>query len=588
MQFTDLESYYTYLEEDKNFSILDFNTIKYLKILGDSSSEVELKKLCSYEQFFCDFSIKKGEHIPQYQMGDYKYPALEMFDDNFEYIKKRAEETINPKYKSRYNHILWLSQQKHYTYAKQAIESYMNVLENSDFAANDNLLNNSFRAYFENLFLLSQSINYKSAETIDYFITLLSGSKISEFCKCAIMRFIVENIKKSDAVLFEKFFEYAKSQVEIAEDRLLESFLKLLITLSQKLKKSAASFHDKLGDWHISQLKKEDKQGFVAHHFYLNALEEYRKANIKEKVEQTSVLLEQAKKTINLKRIPFEIKDDKILEKLNQYWKITSDNIKSIVTEKPSKDIYEYLIVEDFLPKPHSEEEKPKSALLDLVTTMTFDINRNINKNKSGIINSYHLHINNFTFRQISCVFLEGMKEGKITFQSLIDYLKNYTWYGTDFTYVDNNNEKQGFDWIELLTPSLQVFFNQIEADIKTATNHNQGYIVAIDSLVLKFEGLLREFSRAIEAQTIEFKADGTEERISFDKLLDNEKITDLIPVNNIAFFKYLFTSEGMNLRNNIAHCFYKTENYSSATVLLLIVALLRLGNYRFEKKLDK
>ncbi len=67
--------------------------------------------------------------------------------------------------------------------------------------------------------------------------------------------------------------------------------------------------------------------------------------------------------------------------------------------------------------------------------------------------------------------------------------LKNYTWYGTDFTYVDNNNEKQGFDWIELLIPSLQVFFNQIEADIKTITNHNQGYIGCNRQFGLKFEG---------------------------------------------------------------------------------------------------
>lgn len=583
MQFTNLKSYYTYLEEDENFLIRDFNTAKYLKILGDSVSEAELKKLCSYEQFFCDFSIEKGEHIPQYQMGDYKYPTLEMFDDNFVYLKKRAEETINPKYKSKYNHILWLSPQKHYNYAKQAIENYMNLLENSSFAADDNLLNHSFRTYFENLFLLSQSINYKIVETIDYFITLLSGDKINEFCKYAIMKFIIENIKKNDAVLFEKFFDYANNQLDTAEDRLLESFLKLLIILSQKLKKSPATFHEKLGDWHISQLQKEDKQGFVAHYFYLNALEEYKKANHKEKIEQTSVLLEQAKKTINLKRVPFEIRDEKIQEKLNQCWKITYDTIKRIVTEKSSKDIYEYLILEDFLPKPDSEEEQPRSALSDLVTTMTFDINRNVNKNKSGMINSYHLHISSFTFPQISCVFLEGIKEGKITFESLIDYLKNYTWYATDFTYVDSNNEKQGFDWIELLTPSLQVFFNQIEADIKTAINHNQGYIVAIDSLVLKFEGLLREFSRAIGAQTIEIKADGTEERISFDKLLDNEKITDLLPANDIAFFKYLFTTEGMNLRNNIAHCFYKTENYKSATMLLLIVALLRLGNYHLK-----
>lgn len=94
--------------------------------------------------------------------------------------------------------------------------------------------------------------------------------------------------------------------------------------------------------------EKENEQSFVAHYFYLNALEEYRKANHKEKMEQTSVSLEQAKKTINLKRVPFEIKDEKIVEALNQYWKMTVDIIKRIVTEKSSKDIYEYLILDDF------------------------------------------------------------------------------------------------------------------------------------------------------------------------------------------------------------------------------------------------
>ncbi len=31
-------------------------------------------------------------------------------------------------------------------------------------------------------------------------------------------------------------------------------------------------------------------------------------------------MLEKAKKTIDLKKITFEIKDEEILEKLNQYW----------------------------------------------------------------------------------------------------------------------------------------------------------------------------------------------------------------------------------------------------------------------------
>lgn len=108
---------------------------------------------------------------------------------------------------------------------------------------------------------------------------------------------------------------------------------------------------------------------------------------------------------------------------------------------------------------------------------------------------------------------------------------------------------------------------------------------MAIDSLVLKFEGLLREFSRALGAQTIEIKKNGTKKRISFDKLMDNEKVRALIPEGDIAFFKFLFTSDGMELRNNIAHSFYSTKNYSSEKMLLLIVPLPRLGNFKIEPK---
>ena len=162
----------------------------------------------------------------------------------------------------------------------------------------------------------------------------------------------------------------------------------------------------------------------------------------------------------------------------------------------------------------------------------------------------------------------------------MIDFLKNNSWYGQDFTYLNADGQIEGFNWIELLSPSLFGFFTQSEIDIKQNKNNNVGYILPIDSLVIKFEGLLREFSRHIGAQTIEIKDNGTEERISFEKLLENEKLKALLPEDDIALFKFLFTSEGMNLRNNIAHCFFQTKNYSAGTMLLLITALLKLGNY--------
>ena len=585
MDFNNLGEYYEYLENDTNFECLDLNTYKYITALRDKTEDENTKKLCSYELFFADFSIETGLHVPKFQSGSTAYPTLELFDDNFDYIKVRAENVKNPKYKAKYNHLLWLSPQKHIDFAKKAIESYLLLLQNSSFSVEDNLQCFSFAKYFKNLFVLSQTVNYKKDEIITYFVSLLESGKLNNFTKYSLMEFIVENGKNIDSSIKQTFYDYSKNRIDHISERVLESYLNLLVILSQKLNKPTNEFHEKLGDYHIAQLKIEKNQGFIAHHYYTNALEEYKKANNKEKIEQTAVLLEQAKKTIDLKKVSFELEDEKFNKILNQWWDFTKGKTTQLIEKGNDKDIYEYLILENLFPKAAILNEEIKPVMLDLVSTMTFDINKNVSKNKSGAINPYSIHINNFSINHIWLVVSKGIKSGKISYDSLIDYLKNNSWYGQDFTYLDTNNEIQGFNWIELLSPSLQSFFVQTEIDIKTNNHNPQGYILAIDSLVLKFEGLLRELSRMIGAQTIEIKENGTEERIGFDKLLDNEKIKALIPKDDIAFFKFLFTSSGMNLRNNVAHCFFTTKNYTSAVMLLLIVALLRLGNYELKTK---
>lgn len=587
MDFNNLDEYYDYLENDTNFSFLDLNTYKYITFLRDKIEDEKTKKLCSYELFFADFSIENGIHVPKFQSGANAYPTLELFDDNFDYIKTRANQVQNPKYKAKYNHLLWLSPQKHIDFAKQAIESYLSLLKKSSFSVDDNLQCLSFGKYFKNLFILSQTINYKKEEIINYLVSLLESDKLNDFTKYSLMDFLIQNGKKIDSSITKQFYDYSNNKINHLNGRILESYLSLLVLLSQKLKTSQSEFHEKLGDYHISQLETEKNKGFIAHHYYTNALEEYKKANNKEKIERTSVLLEQAKKTIDLKKISVSSEDNEEMQNLlNQWWNFTKAKTNHLIENGNSEDIFGFLIVENLFPKTDKLNEEKRPTILDLVTTITFDINKNVSKNnKSSGINLYSLHINNFSIRQIWLVFSEGIKSGKISFESLIDYLKNNSWYGNDFTYLDTNNETQGFNWIELISPSLQSFFVQSEIDIKTNSNNPQGYILAIDSLVLKFEGLLREFSRMIGAQTIEIKDNGTEERISFDKLLDNEKLKALLPTDDIAYFKFLFLSDGMNLRNNIAHSFFKTKNYTSGTMLLLIVALLRLGNYKLEIK---
>lgn len=574
--FENLQAYYDYLENDNSLS-LDFNVTKSLILLRDKTVEQELKTICSYEIFFSDFTIFNGELESKISLASGEsYPNLGLFKDDLKYILSRAETVRNPKYSAKYNHLLWESKQKHNKYAKKAIDSYYSFLKNVIIPP-DNLSNFNFGTFFKNLFILSQKINYKKEEAIQLIVSLLGTKKINDYHEYFIMKFIAEEGKKIDPKNLQFFFNYSNKVIDENHYPGFEvEFLQLLIILCQKLKHSPKSYHNKLAEFHIAQSRKHE-DSFVVHDYYLKALAEYQKAGNKKEIEKVTILVEKAKKNLNLKLIKYEHTD----ERIQKYWDMIIKMTDELTEKYTAEEIYSYIITSNHIfPQSKVLNENVDSVLLDIVTIINFDINKNVSQKQTGIINPYSIHIQNFSINHLWMIFSKGIKTGKVSFASLIEFFKNHSWYGQNFTYTNADGEVDGFNWLELLSPSLLSFFTQIEIGIKLNTYDNQGYILAIDSLVLKFEGLLREFSRSIGAQTIEIREDGTEERISFEKLLENEKLQKIVPKDDIALLKFIFLSEGLNLRNNIAHCFYRTKNYSPSIMLLLISALLKLGNY--------
>lgn len=576
--FKSLKDYYDYIKNDNDFD-QKFGISSNLNSLRDSIEDINEKKKCTLEIYFSDFNFQQGNYVPLFSNNESSYPSQSLFED-FEYIKYRAslDDSISPKYLAKYNHLLWDSSHKHIDYAKKAIDNYFNFLTSTLLPKDDNLSNRGFSEMFKNLFVLAQTINHKKADSLKYLIDKLDTEDINGFQKYLLMDFVTKNSKKLDKEYTNRFFEYSK---EVIEKDLYPDFdkeyLQLLIDISIKLGKSQKDFHNKLGDCHIADSSKH-KESFVVHDFYLKALKEYQKAGNKKKIEEVTVLIEKAKDNLNFK----SIKTEHSSPELQKWYDALNEMTTNLVEKGESKDIYEYLILSDqIFPKAKVLDEKINSVMMDLVSTMTFDINRNVSGKKGGI-NSYYIHIQNFTMRHLWLVFSKGLKNGKISFESLKDFLKNNTWYGVEFSIKNPAGKTETNSWLQLLTPALDSYFKQSEIDIKTNTNSSSGYILSVDSLVLKFEGILREFSKSIGAQTIDIKENGTQERISFEKLLENEKFIELVPEDDIALFKFMFTSEGMNLRNNIAHCFFKSKDYSAEIMWLLICAFLKLGNYKF------
>ncbi|PKL80379.1 MAG: hypothetical protein CVV25_04415 [Ignavibacteriae bacterium HGW-Ignavibacteriae-4] len=578
MKFENLDEYYNYLESD-NSLIIDISISNSLLELRDKIEDADLKKYCSYELFFNDYIFRDGNSNPKYHDIDRSsYPNLDLFNDDLDYIKIRAEKTVNPKYKAKYNHLLWNSEHKHRSFATLAIDNYLAFLKTVSFNYQDSLSNQSFGSYFQNLFILSQYSNFKKDEVIQFLISHLGKYIINSYTEYSLVNFIVKKGKKIDISNFNTFFEYSKCIIENKTyPELLEEYLGLQIILSQKISVPPKPFHNRLAEFYITK-SEEHKGSFIVHDFYLKALVQYKKAGNKEKIEDVTVLIEKAKKNLNFELLEVENTD----EEFQKIWDLFNKETDEIIDKYDSKGIYTYLILCDkIFPNAAVLYEEIRPVALDLVSVMNFDINKNVTGNKKSGIDPYSIYIQSFSINYLWMIISKGFKKGKVTLNTIIDFLKENSWYGQDFTSVNTEGQVEGFNWIELLSPSLFSFFNQIEIDIKQNKNSSIGYILPIDSLVIKFEGLLREFSKHIGAQTIEIKENATQERISFEKLLDNVKLNEIIPEDDIAFFKFLFTSDGMNLRNNVAHCFYQTKNYLASTMLLLITALLKLGNYK-------
>ena len=83
----------------------------------------------------------------------------------------------------------------------------------------------------------------------------------------------------------------------------------------------------------------------------------------------------------------------------------------------------------------------------------------------------------------------------------MIEYLAKYSWLGQTFTKIDLGGEPVKYNWIGVIAPSLIEYFTQMQAALLDKT-YRLNYILCVDSLTLKMEGILRDFAQKLNAGT--------------------------------------------------------------------------------------
>lgn len=138
-----------------------------------------------------------------------------------------------------------------------------------------------------------------------------------------------------------------------------------------------------------------------------------------------------------------------------------------------------------------------------------------------------------------------------------------------------------------MLAPGIHNLFAQFELSVLMNTNKINNFILAIDSLTIKFEGALRDFILLSGGNTTTTKKGVTQEQ-NLEELLNNSTTAKYFTESDIELFKITYTQKGKNLRNNVAHSFLEYSDYNLQTAVLVFFCLLRLGKYTFNEKENK
>lgn len=585
------------------------NKFRLVKDTYIKNSENEEALKAQFEIDFLNFNISENKLTFIYsgtnESGEpYEYPSIKQFtDDTYKYLIERQKNVKAINLKARYSHILWLSPERKIEFAETAIDNYLKLIqirEEQDIKFPDENFGLKVLENIKNAFFLSVSIKYRTEEVKEEINRIVKKySEKSNYSKVIKLQLIKLMLKNKLIFKVDDF----SGIVEVCEKLMLKAYsynkhsvidiLNLIIKVEIKLKNDTVKYERRVAElWEELSTEREDETNIVSIDFCRNALKIYKKLNDKDKVKELEKRFSKLKKNIKLAKVSQEID---LTEMMQEYRKYAEE-----LTDKESFVIINSLMNDKSLLPTLNQVEKlanetiKQSFLSFLANTSIIDSKGNTSQHFNDKEEyEYFQKLQNYQFSlQLSysnlireIIFL-GIKKEKLNASTFFLFLEQNSWLGKELEMSSNSGRLTPYCWLALIAPALNDYFINLEFYFSNKKNY-PNFILCIDSLSVKIEGMLRDICEFIGITTFELKADKKERTISQEKdihkLLYEPELAKLIDKDDLFFFKFLLIEKaGYNLRNKVAHSLMTFNDYNLDYMNLLIMAVLKLGKYNF------
>jgi hypothetical protein len=517
----------------------------------------------------------------------------------FDYLGHRFEQSRNPLLKARYGLLLWNAPKpyKHIRYIQASLDCLLMALDQTD--CTGIYWQQGCIAILNQACAVSTTAKYRKEETITAALDRFTNKTpfdrkgrshlfklLTEWPK--LFRSNAPSILETTRILFEESYE--------AED----------FSACQHIADHAAPFAQgsnlDVQEWHfrkgkayegMARKRLSDENSFVSIDFYTRAAQAYQLAGNEAAERQALQEAQKLKNNLRFKAMPIELPDDfskKLRDSINQGTK----NLLSF----DSNTIFDYLarseeVIPDYAAIKQSVSQLGFS-ISDMASVLSIDVNKNFQREKSDttdgvptekLRDSYKFALT-ISLQHLIPLFLDGCRAGKLTFSALQNYLNESSWVAQPLSEHNLDGKKTEYTWQYLVFPALEEFFKQLQLLVQEDQSSQPNFVLCLDSLTLKIEGLLRELLQLKGTTTLATSKKKDLREVYFDDLLNMAIQSKLLNESEAFFFRFVFTPFSQNIRNNIAHSYYHLpDHYSLQNMILVFCALLRLLKFQLIEK---
>ncbi len=516
------------------------------------------------------------------------YPDINQFSEKeVEYLKNRLVNASHSFLKSRYAHLLWI-RTKNNQFAQSAIDEYRNLL--ALYYANSVNGGHGFHLFSQILTIIhsvSLKIKYKLDELKVELVKWLKDENIPLTWRGNIIAIIADSalFKKND-VSGLTFFMLSRIEEGKESYSTTDDYLQNCLQLSFKEGVASDDIYIRMGknELSLAEAKSEDESGLIRIASYQKAAHYFKQGNNEEEYKKALKLYTDQKSRLHFKLFQYEFSDDQV-NQINTTLNNVVDKMLSLEDYNP----LEYLVRNrHFLMNEADLQNEVESTINNTLTyisnTSVYDNNNNFRQlNDKGDKISfqkyqiYSFHLQTTVIPLVIKFFYKAVRTGRLNRDSIISFF-NKTWFSKGLEAFTADEQKAIFSWIELLGPGLYDLVSQMEAKILD-NKFKPNFILSMDSLSTKIEGVIRDLARLAKKPVTKVR-EGDAVEMNLEELLRDESIIGLFKDYDILLWKYVFTKNGWNLRNNTAHSFYRPTDYSENKAILLLLSIFRLCKY--------